>query len=133
MIENDFNKKPTKTTDAFFRSFDPNNGFGFPVPDEWQQELYNYLVMGFDPGSFFTAVMANDLVGAAAKSHPANTWRAIQQLMKWILNKAPGVSWGSYDRVHDWLKLSAEERKEILERYKLLYTEKDIMWNILNK
>jgi hypothetical protein len=31
------------------------------VPKDFADPMYNYLVHGYEPGSFFTAVLANDL------------------------------------------------------------------------
>ena len=34
------------------------------VDDDYSRPMYDYLVHGFSPGSFFTSVLANDFMGA---------------------------------------------------------------------
>ena len=95
------------------------------VPGEWQQELENYLVHGFDPGGFFSCFFANDLYGAAVRSHPANKLEAIRNLSKWIINVGPRRAFGTKEKVTDWLSLSNEQRRKILEDQGLLMTAWD--------
>lgn len=97
------------------------------VPQDWREILYNYLVHGFQPGSFFTSVLANDLIGAANHSHVMNTWAAITCTCKWINDSAPNESYGSYDAITHWLSLTAEKRRAILEKHQLLSTAWDIL------
>lgn len=99
------------------------------VPIEWQEILYNYFVNGFQPGSFFTSVLANDLIGAANHSHVMNTWSAITCTCKWINDSAPDEAYGSYNAIIHWLSLTAEKRRAILEKKQLLSTA----WDILNR
>lgn len=118
-----------KASDKFYKTFDENRGW--PVPEEWQKELYNYVILGLSPGSFHTSVYANDLVGAAQHSHSMNTWSALSQMCKWLSVVAPYQCWGSYEKVEKWLKLSPAEHKRICEEQGLLYTEQEVTWNIL--
>ena len=69
------------------------------VNDEWQEVMENYLLRGFEPGSFFTAVLVNDLMGAALHSHPSNRWDDIRNLCKWLNGEAPKECFGSYKAV----------------------------------
>jgi len=122
---------PTKVDSVFWESFTPDRGLS--VPEEWEQELHNYLVLGYSPGSFHLSVFANDLFGAAVRSHPANTWPAIMAMCRWMINNAPIQSFGSYEKVQNWLQLTKEERRKILEEKRLLTPEKEVVWNILRK
>jgi len=122
---------PTKTDQVFWESFTPDRGL--VVSEEWAQELYNYLVLGFPPGSFHYAVFANDLMGAAVRSHRANTWSALMAMCRWIINVGPDQAFGSYEKVQEWLELSNEQRRKILEEKRLLTPEKDVVWNILKE
>jgi hypothetical protein len=113
--------------------YDSFNGtYGWHVPNEWQTEIINYLVHGFTPGSFHMALFANNLYDAVVRSHLMNDWESIMQFGKWILNKAPYQSFGSYNRVEEWLALSAEERHDILVSKKLLLTDEEVVFNILS-
>ena len=95
------------------------------ISDEWQEVIENYLVKGFEPGSFFTSVLANDLTGAATHSHPGNRWEDICRLCKWIHNESPTECHGSYNAVASWSKRSNAERRTICEEADLLMTAWD--------
>ena len=49
----------------------------YSVSKDYADPIYNYLVHGFNPGSFFTALLANDFMGAVSRSHPGNTIPAL--------------------------------------------------------
>ena len=93
------------------------------VPQDFANPMLNYLVYGYKPGSCFTAVLANDFVGAIRSSHPANTIEAFKALAGWIHDCFPKQACGSYDAVSQWLALSPAERRALLERQRLIYTE----------
>jgi hypothetical protein len=95
------------------------------VPRDFADPMANYLVYGYEPGGFFTSVLANDFHGAIARSHPANTIEALKHLGGWILDVMPREAHGSYDVVADWVSYSPTERRSILERYELIYTEQE--------
>lgn len=98
------------------------------VNDEWQGVLERYLIDGFSPGSFFEALLANDLVGAATRSHPSNQWKEIMAVMKWLINRAPKESYGSYEKVREWLRLSEDQRRTYCENANVQMS----MWDHLN-
>jgi hypothetical protein len=109
-----------------------NNFKSYQVDKDYADPIYNYLVHGYSPGSFFTSVLANDFLGAVSRSHPANTIPALKRLVTWIMNELPhGITHGSYDIVENWLKMSSEERRVVLEQRRLIYTEKDEVVRIL--
>jgi hypothetical protein len=93
------------------------------VDREYFDPLFNYLVHGFEPGGFWTAVLANDFMGAMQRSHPANTVEAVKRATGWIQDRFPRVAYGSYDLVHGWTRLSAATRRSLLEEADLIYTE----------
>jgi len=95
------------------------------IDEDFSDPIYNYLVHGLSPGSCFTAVLANDFVGAMSSSHPANTITAFKNLANWMLNELPPEAWGSYSEVKGWLNLTAEERKKILSTHGMIYTERE--------
>jgi len=104
------------------------------VDKEFAEPMYNYLVHGFNPGSCFTSVLANDFYGAIQRSHPANTITAFKELTGWLHSEAPRESYGSYDAVSDWCYLPAEQRRFILEENNMIYTEQEeIMLILQNK
>ena len=95
------------------------------VPKEYADPIYNYLVYGFEPGSFFTSVFANDFMSAMLRSHPANTVEALKTVSGWILNKCPPEAFGSYNKVSAWLIMSPSQRRQLLEEWNLVYTEQE--------
>ncbi len=100
------------------------------VPKEFAEPFYNYLIHGYNPGSCFTSVLANDFVGAIARSHPSNTVEAFKALVGWI-GELPREAIGSYDAVSNWCYLTAEQRRVILEKHNMLYTEEEEVMLIL--
>ena len=109
-----------------------NNMKTYKVDKEYADPMYNYLVHGFSPGSFFRSVLANQFMDAVARSHPANTIPALKNLVCWIVNELPeGVAYGSYEVVDAWTKMSSEERRDVLEQRRLIYTEQDEIVRIL--
>ena len=85
--------------------------------------MYNYLVHGFSPGSFFTALLANDAMGAIQSSHPGNTIPALKNLTGWMGECCPYVARGSYENVRAWLEFTVEKRQDILEQHGLVFNK----------
>ena len=98
------------------------------VPQDFADPMANYLVYGYEPGSCFTAVLANDFVGAIRSSHPSNSVEAFKALAGWLYSHVPPQAYGSYERVRAWLDLDADERRSILEHNRLIYTAQEETW-----
>lgn len=104
----------------------------YEVPKDYADPIYNYLVHGFEPGSFFTSVLANDFMGAITRSHPGNTIAALKNLVSWIVNHLEnGVEYGSYDAVESWCKTPEDDRRSLLEHLGLIYTGEEEIMRIL--
>ena len=101
------------------------------VPKEFADLMYNYLVYGYEPGSCFTAVLANDFAGAIQRSHPGNTIEAFKALTGWINDTIPPTARGSYQAVVAWINLEPGQRRAILERGRLVFTAEDEMMLVL--
>ena len=101
------------------------------VQQEYRGHVYGYLVQGWPPGSFYTAVFANDFAGAMAHSHPSNRIDTLKYLSGWIQNHMPEQARGSYDAVEKWLGMSDDHRRTALERAELIYDTKTEVWLIL--
>jgi hypothetical protein len=101
------------------------------VPGEYAQHVCSYLINGWHPGSFYTAVFANDFTGAMCHSHISNSLETLKNLSKWINARMPKEAWGSYDAVENWLDMHDEDRRTVLEQAKLIYDTKTEMWLIL--
>ena len=106
--------------------------YDWEVPSEFAETIYNYLVHGWKPGSFFTAVLANDFVSAMGCSHPGNSVNALKSLANWLVNVMPKQAWGNYNAVNNWCDSTTEsQRREILERHHLIFSRKEEVWLIL--
>ena len=95
------------------------------VPRDYFDPLYNYLVHGFEPGSFWSAVLANDFMQAVQHSHPANTIDALKNTVGWIQDSFPIEAYGNYHMVKGWLKLEPIDRRMILESTDMIYSEQE--------
>jgi hypothetical protein len=102
------------------------------VPKEFADPIYNYFVHGFSPGSFFTALLANDFVGAMCRSHPANTVEGLKMLSIWLQNSGLKTqAWGNYNTVDRWLRMDEGLRRALLEQAELIYSqEQEIMMTL---
>lgn len=61
-----------------------------------------YVTHGLPPGSFVSAVLANDLMGAFSKADEKNMI-AMLPIVTYIYNEIPGNCHGSYERVKQWI------------------------------
>ena len=95
------------------------------VSRDFADPMYNYLVYGYSPGSCFTAVLANDFIGAMRSSHPANTVNAFKSLAGWLNEHCPEEAYGSYEKVKYWAGINTEQRRIILEHNRLIYPNKE--------
>jgi hypothetical protein len=101
------------------------------VKHEYRGHVYGYLVQGWPPGSFYTAMFANDFAGAMAHSHPSNRVDELKNLSGWIQSHMPEQARGSYDAVEKWPGMSDDDRRTALERAELIYDTKTEVWLIL--
>ena len=95
------------------------------VSRDYFDPLYNYLVHGYEPGSFWTAVLSNDMFRAIQSSHPSNDIPSLKQALGWINEHFPWDSWGSSDAVAVWLSYTSEQRRRALEARHLIFTERE--------
>ena len=95
------------------------------VPRDYFDPLYNYLVHGFEPGSFWTAVLANDFMTAVQHSHPSNDIPALKNTVGWIRDRWAPESYGDYHRVRAWIQLAPGYRRMVLESARLIHTEQE--------
>lgn len=98
----------------------------YNVPGEWSNVLINYLVHGLDPGSFFTALFANDAMATVGHSHPSNNMAALKTVVSWLQEyMTEGEAFGSYQKVEAWLSMPSTQRRKVLETLRLIYTEQE--------
>ena len=84
------------------------------------QTLEHYLMRGFAPGGFTTAVLAGDLFGAVAR---ADFWnkQAIAEIALAVLDNCPGAATGSYEAVEAW----CSDKDQCRSRY--------VTWKLLQR
>ena len=87
--------------------------------------MENYLVHGYMPGSFLTAVLTNNLMGAVGSADSTNSER-LPVIVGWIMNSLPSGSYGKYDLMQDWCRDKDGRRSEYVKRI-----EDWKVWNIL--
>ncbi len=73
------------------------------VPEHARESIENYLMWGWAPGGFMTAMFAGDLFTAAGSGDHANG-PGMQGIANWIQHSAPCGSWGSYEAVENWCR-----------------------------
>ena len=95
------------------------------VPRDYFDPLYNYLVHGYEPGSFWSAVLANDFMRAIPSSHPSNTVEDLKHTVGWIQDSFPQESYGNIFMVEDWIRRTGHDRRLILESARMIYTEQE--------
>jgi hypothetical protein len=98
---------------------------------DFADPMANYLMYGLEPGSCFTAVLANDFGAAILSSHPSNSIEAFKTLVGWMRSYLPPTAYGSYERVRAWIDLDPDERRAILEHNRLVYTAREETWMAL--
>ena len=83
------------------------------------QTLEHYLMRGYQPGGFTTAVLAGDLFGAVGQ---ADHWNkpAIGEIAAAVVNTCPSAAMGSYAVVEDWCA-NKDQRRSKYVTWKLLH------------
>lgn len=73
------------------------------LPHYMRDTAKRYVLHGISGGSFFTALVSNDLVKAFSRADEANT-AAMRDWAAWLHNYAPVGCWGSVGAVGDWIR-----------------------------
>ena len=66
------------------------------------QALTYYAEKHLPTGGCYEAILSNDLMGVF-RCADDNTMANLRHIMFWLYNYAPGMCWGSPERVKDWL------------------------------
>lgn len=97
------------------------------VPEHTVQSIDNYLVHGYQPGSFVKAMLAGDMFRAIGCADTTNR-NAIWAIGYSIMHVLPQSSWGSYEAVDDWCNdVGGRRTKWVTDR------EKQQAWDILTR
>jgi hypothetical protein len=71
-------------------------------PEKFRDGLERYLQHRLAPGHFLTAVLENNLQEAVGRGDAESLW-LLRPLVLFLYNDCPGNSWGSKERVTEWL------------------------------
>ena len=108
-----------------FIDFDTHEYARDMVPDHAQESIENYLMLGWNPGGFMSAMLAGDLFRAASSGDQANG-PAMQAIARWISNGAPEGSWGSYEAVENWCRDVEKRRTQFSDKKEKEYIIKTL-------
>lgn len=72
------------------------------LPHHMQDAMARYVQSGIPPGSFLTAVLSNDLMGAMGHADDINR-TFIFDYAVFLKSQAPIGCWGSPQHVEDWI------------------------------
>lgn len=80
------------------------------VPSHLHDGLVNYLAHHKRPGSFLTHVLENDLRGAVSRADETSA-AGLPQIVRFLVNCAPAIAWGSAAEVDTWIAAGAESEE----------------------
>lgn len=83
------------------RGWDPAAKW-FLIPDRCHVPLQRYLEFGEPKGSFLTAVLSNDLIGAVQRGDKINRI-ALSGYVEFLTDFVDPDAYGSFQKVSDWI------------------------------
>ena len=96
------------------------------IPELHVNEMYNYLVLGLEPGSFFRGLLCNDAFDMISHSHISNRIETLKPLVNVLMSRGlGGVAFGSKEAYNSWLTMSSGDREKYLEQVGLFLSEKN--------
>ena len=97
-----------------------SNNLNMPV--DVLTAIDNYLIQGWDPGGFTTAVLAGDLFEAVGRADYMSK-EYLSDIAKWIKWNVPREAYGSYENVKDWIANKDDRRSKWALWQTLTHTE----------
>lgn len=79
------------------------------IPVHTMQDLHDYKVHGKPPGGFLRLVLENAAVLAVVSHADDAHARALKPIVKWIYNNLQTLSWGTPEKVDEWIAQGGEE------------------------
>ena len=84
-----------------------------------------YLTQGEELDPFLSAIFANDFRNAISNDFMYDTHlTSLRNLLNWIDRYIPAEAYGSYDKIDSWMKMPDSERRTLLEKSQMIYSEK---------
>ena len=72
------------------------------IPEYMHQSILDYYEHGYEPGSFLSAIINNDLSGAIGHADNTNA-QHLKDYVLWFYWHAPSGTWGYPDAVNDYI------------------------------
>jgi hypothetical protein len=101
--------------------------FNDRVPEHIQLALEEYIIHGYPPGSFVTAVLCNNLIKAACSCDYLNQQYLID-IAKWVFHAAPIGCWGDERTIARWVADTDQIRTNFV-----VPLQKQKMWEMLQQ
>jgi hypothetical protein len=95
------------------------------IPGHTAVTIENYLLYGYEPGGFVTAMLTQDLYRACMIADQVNS-EYFTEIGKWIYSAMPAASFGSVENMRDWIADKNGMRTKYREDL-----EKTTAWKIL--
>ena len=73
------------------------------VPKHIHGGILRYIHEGIEPGDFLYSIITNDLRGSFGRADHINKPR-IGDILMFFYNYAPGICWGSPEKVEAWIE-----------------------------
>ena len=86
-------------------------------PESVRDTLKLYITYGFDTGDFLYYVLSNNLTRAFYNADKINK-PIIEDILIWLYNHAPSSSWGSPEKVAEWIdsrKTTSHSKKSMAD------------------
>ena len=106
--------------------FDKGTDEGY-VPEHIRPCIESYVLNGWQPGGFVTAVLLNDLFRASARADHEN-YGSLALITRWVFNNLPEECYGTEQNMEDWMKDKNGRRTKYTKQL-----EKELTWRILKK
>lgn len=90
------------------------------------ESLEKYIMHGYEPGGFLTAVLANDLFLAVGRADHWNKDR-LPRIVNEVVHTLPDLAFGDYQAVRDWCADKDGRRSHYVE-----YKEQQRVWDIMS-
>lgn len=71
------------------------------IPKNVMHSLENYVLYGYMPGHFLTAILSNNLHEAVSRAD-AQSAEALYAIARFVYMKLPAGCWGNMDKVNAW-------------------------------
>ena len=78
------------------------------ISDACADGIARYIAYRIKPGSFLTAVLENDLVGAFGRADDHNI-KILDRYARFLYWDIPSPAWGSPEKVKAWLERDGDE------------------------